>query len=102
MPRVNALRGIAGAQALLCAFIAAPNKFELKIATATAVDGPEGRLLMFTVGDTSAAFTVEETRHLADALVLKSDSMGPLAGDLEHLGRVLLAVLEGPGPHGAH
>jgi hypothetical protein len=89
--------------ALIMAYTAAERQVELRVTTATAIDGPAGRMLMFTIGETTAAFTIEETRWLADTLVLKSGHMGPLAGDLEHLGRALLTVLaEGPGPHGAH
>lgn len=101
--RIEALRGHVGMMALLRAFHEAEDAIDLRTMIAVPVEeGRGGYHLVFTIGETTAALSLPETRWFADQLI-NHLSRHPAAGDTERLGRILLAILaESPGPHGMH
>ena len=102
--QIDALRGHVGMLALLRAFHEAGQVFELETMIAVPVEG-EGRgafHLLFTIGDTTAALSLPETRWFADQLINQL-SRHPQGADCVRFGRMLLSILaESPGPHGPH
>jgi hypothetical protein len=101
--QINALRGRDGMYALMEAWRHAGQEFELGVMVATPVESAEGYHLLFTIGETTAAMTLAETKWLADSLIEKTGPFGPLGRDLQSFGRMMLAILaEAPGPHGVH
>jgi hypothetical protein len=102
--RIDALRGQAGMLALLRAFRDAGRVFEIETMIAVPVEGSQGGYhLLFTIGSTTAALSLPETRWFADGLINVSGLPEAEAHDLERFGRMMLSILaESPGPHGAH
>lgn len=104
MPTISVLRGDAGMQALVCAYTDTTTDFDLAVTVAVPIDGgADGRIFVFTIGETAAALTSAETQWLADTLLQRSGGMGALSANLEQFGRVIIDVLASvPGAHGAH
>ena len=101
--RIDALRGQVGMMALLRAFRDAGPVFELETMIAIPVEGSQGYHLLFTIGSTTAALSLPETRWFADGLINAAGLPDSVAHDLERFGRMMLSILaESPGPHGAH
>jgi hypothetical protein len=102
--RIDALRGHVGMMALLRAFRDAGRAFELETMIAVPVEASQGDYhLLFTIGSTTAALSLTETRWFANELINVSGLTGDTAGDVERFGRMMLSVLaESPGPHGVH
>jgi hypothetical protein len=96
--QIDATSGMEGMIALLRAFARAPQEFQMGVMVATPADGLSGYHLLFTVGDTTAAMTIDQTQWLANLLV-----NDPHDTDLRKLGRLMFEILaEAPGAHGAH
>lgn len=95
MPTVKVLGGPLGMLALMEAFRASAQEFNLAVTAATAIDGAIGPRVLFTIEKTTVALTPEETRTLAATLIGQSQ-----VPDLEGFGRLLLkAMAELPGSH---
>lgn len=96
---ITAIGGTAGMGALLSAFDRARDKFELTVVSALPIDGSREAMLLFTIGETTAALTFVEASTLAAVLIDGSRA----GGHLEQFGRVLNeALAHVPGQHGAH
>lgn len=100
--RIEALRGHVGMLALLRAFHEAGRDYELRAIAAVSVEEARGAYhLLFRIGETTAALSLPETQWFADQLI--NHWGGPMAGDMERLGRAMLSMLaDAPGPHGVH
>jgi hypothetical protein len=103
MFHVDALKGRDGMIALMEAFRVAGGEFNLGVMVAVPVGSSEGYHLLFTIGETTAAMTLAETKWLSDTLIQNTSGFGQLSSDLQSFGRMLASILaESPGPHGTH
>jgi hypothetical protein len=103
MFHVEALKGRDGMIALMEAFRVAGDEFDLGVICAVPVDSSVGYHLLFTIGTTTAAMTLTETKWLSETLIQNTSGLGRLSRDLQSFGRMLASILaEAPGPHGTH
>ena len=104
MLTVDALKGRDGMIALIEAFRVAGAEFDLGVMLAVPVDSSDGYHLLFTIGETTAAMTLAETKWLSETLIENTGGFGRgLSRDLQSFGRMLATIVEEqPGPHGVH
>ena len=104
--RIDCLRGGPAMTALLAAFEAAQQDFELGVMVAAPTADQKVSIdyhLIFTIADTVVALTPNETRWLGAVLINQPPGSGQRRDDYQRFGRTLLGLAdEAPGPHGVH